>query len=120
MANITVIILTKNEEKNIKASIKSAKQIADRIIIVDSGSDDNTVDIAKKLGTETYYHEWCGHANQFNWALDHCNIQTEWVFRLDADERISHELAEEIEQQVKHSEGIDGYEMRWRVYFMGR
>ena len=83
MANITVIILTKNEEKNIKASIKSAKQIADRIIIVDSGSDDNTVDIAKKeLGTETYYHEWCGHANQFNWALDHCNIQTEWVFRL--------------------------------------
>ena len=50
MANITVIILTKNEEKNIKASIKSAKQIADRIIIVDSGSDDNTVDIAKKLG----------------------------------------------------------------------
>ena len=45
MANITVIILTKNEEKNIKASIKSAKQIADRIIIVDSGSDDNTIKI---------------------------------------------------------------------------
>lgn len=120
MNDITVIILTKNEEKNIKASVSSAKLIADRIIVIDSGSADDTVNIAKKLGADTFYHEWCGHANQFNWALDHCNIQTEWVFRLDADERITEELAKEIKQKVKHSEEIDGYEMRWRVHFMGK
>lgn len=120
MNDITVIILTKNEEKNIKASINSANQIADRIIVVDSGSDDNTIEIAKKFGVETYYHEWSGHANQFNWALDNCNIQTEWVFRLDADERITKELAGEVKQEIRKSQGIDGYAMRWRVYFMGK
>lgn len=120
MNDITVIILTKNEGKNIKASVTSAKLIADRIIVVDSGSDDDTVNIAKELGADTFYHEWCGHANQFNWALDNCNIQTEWVFRLDADERITEELAKEIKQKMNYSECVDGYEMRWRVYFMGK
>ena len=91
MLDITVIILTKNEEKNIEASIESSKQIANRIIIVDSGSTDNTIDIAKRMGIETYFHEWEGHAAQFNWALDNCDIDTTWVFRLDADERISRE-----------------------------
>ena len=122
MPNITVIILTKNEEENIKASITSAKQIAERIIVVDSGSTDRTVNIAKRNGADIFYHEWRGHAAQFNWALDNCNIQTEWVFRLDADERISEELATEIIYKLskKEADGIDGYAMRWRVYFMGK
>lgn len=120
MLDITVIILTKNEEKNIEACIASAKQIAKRILIVDSGSTDRTVEIAKASGAETFYHEWPGHAAQFNWALDNCNIETTWVFRLDADERISEELAHEIQREIDNldSEAIDGYEMRWRVYFM--
>lgn len=122
MADITVIILTKNEEKNIEACIASAGQIASRILIVDSGSTDYTVERARESGAEIFYHEWVGHAAQFNWALDHCNIQTEWVFRLDADERISEELAEEITQKLSltQSNAVDGYEMRWRVYFMGK
>lgn len=122
MPDITVIILTKNEEKNIEACISSAKAIAKRILVVDSGSTDNTVELAKKLGAETVYHEWCGHAAQFNWALDHCDIQTEWVFRLDADERVSHELADEITENLldNSSDCVDGYEMRWRVYFMNK
>lgn len=122
MSDITVIILTKNEEKNIKASIISSKQIAERIIVVDSGSNDKTIEIAKELGAEVYYHEWEGHAKQFNWALDNCSVKTEWVFRLDADERISKELACEINQKLKSTsiKNVDGYEMRWRIYFMGK
>ena len=122
MNDITVIILTKNEQKNIKKCILSAKQISNRIIIVDCGSDDQTVSIAKHCGAEVYYHAWEGHAKQFNWALDNCQIATEWVFRLDADERISEELAKEINHKLasKLSKHIDGYEMRWRVYFMGK
>lgn len=120
MADITVIIMTKNEEKNIEASIFSAKQIARKILVVDSGSTDGTVELAKKSGAETVFHEWSGHAAQFNWALDNCDIQTEWVFRLDADERISDELATEIEEKLKGIQLVDGYQMRWRVYFMGK
>ncbi len=116
---ITLIILTKNEEKNIAAAIESARQIASRILVVDSGSTDETVRIAKELGAETFFHEWEGHARQFNWALDHCDIRTTWVFRLDADERISEDLAEEI-KTVLSSPDADGYEMRWRIYFMGK
>ncbi len=117
---VTVIILTKNEEKNIEASISSAKQIAKRILVVDSGSTDRTLEIAREQGAEVVSHAWEGHARQFNWALDNCAISTSWVFRLDADERISKELADEIIKKLssKDSRGVDGYEMRWRIYFM--
>lgn len=122
MLDLTVIILTKNEEKNIKASIESAKQIAKRIVIVDSGSKDKTVEIAESNGADVFFHEWSGHAAQFNWALDNSNIQTEWVFRLDADERISKELATEILLRLSQEESnfVNGYAMRWRVYFMNK
>jgi len=122
MADITVIILTKNEEKNILACITSAKQVAERILVVDSGSNDNTVELAKANGAEIFFREWQGHAAQFNWALDHCDIKTTWVFRLDADERISEELAKEIRIKLTNnsSKKVNGYQMRWRVYFMGK
>lgn len=120
--DITVIILTLNEEKNISYCIQSAKDIADRILVVDSGSKDNTVSIAKENGADVVFHEWEGHAKQFNWALDNCNIKTEWVFRLDADERISTELSNEIREKVLNaiSEDINGFMMRWQIYFMGK
>lgn len=120
--DITVIILTKNEEKNIEHCIKSAKQIANRIVVVDSGSTDRTVERAQDYGGEVYFHEWPGHAAQFNWALDNCDIKTTWVFRLDADERISKELAIEINKKVIDNSysKINGFAMRWRVYFMGK
>ena len=117
--SITTIILTKNEEKNIKAAIESAEQISSRIIVIDCGSEDSTAEIAKSLGAEIYFHEWLGHAKQFNWALDNCDIKTPWVFRLDADERISEELAKEINNKIQNTL-VDGYEMRWRIYFMNK
>ena len=117
--NITTIILTKNEEKNIKAAIESAYQISSRVLIIDCGSEDRTIEIANDLGGEVYFHEWQGHAKQFNWALDNCSINTPWVFRLDADERISEELAKEINSKIIDSTN-DGFEMRWRVYFMDK
>lgn len=122
MSDITVIILTKNEEKNIERCIRSAKLIAKRIVVVDSGSTDQTVALARKDGCDVYYHAWPGHATQFNWALAECGIKTQWVFRLDADEQISKELAEEIHKTLASPEstGTDGYAMRWYVYFMGK
>ena len=119
---ITTIILTKNEEKNIRDAIMSAYPISSRIVVIDCGSDDKTVTIAKDVGAEVFFHEWEGHARQFNWALDNCNIKTTWVFRLDADERISNELADEIciDLSSEDSKNINGYEMRWQIFFMNR
>ena len=116
---ITLIILTKNEEKNIEAAVRSGQQIASRILVIDCGSTDRTVALAQALGAEVFHHDWEGHAKQFNWALDHGSVETPWVFRLDADERISEELAEEI-LRLPDEPGVDGYEMRWRVWFMGK
>lgn len=122
MLDVTVIILTKNEEANIHNCILSAKRIAKRVLVIDSGSTDKTLEVAQDDGAEVYYHEWQGHATQFNWALDNCDISTDWVFRLDADERISEELACEIAQKISNPEAatVNGYCMRWRVYFMGK
>ena len=122
MQNITVIILTKNEEKNIEKCICSAKLIADRILVIDSGSEDNTVRLAKRYGAEVFYHEWQGHAVQFNWALDNCKIDTEWVFRLDADEIITEKLANEIRGELKSekSKKVNAYALCWNMYFMGK
>ena len=121
MADITVIVLTKNEEKNITECLISAHKIAKRIIVIDCGSIDQTVTIARENGADVFFHEWEGHAAQFNWALDYCNIETEWVFRLDADERISDSLAKEISDIIcSNPLDCEGYEMRWRVFFMGK
>ena len=122
MEKITVIVLTKNEEKNIEKCIKSAFQIAERVLVIDSGSTDSTLEKATACGAETFYHEWQGHAKQFNWALDNCNIDTEWVFRLDADEVITKELADEITLKLSEDNDSDvcGYQMRFRLYFMNK
>ena len=116
---VTTIILTKNECKNIASAILSAKKISERVLVIDSGSKDETVQIAKNLGADVFVHEWTGHANQFNWALDNCAITTAWVFRLDADERITDTLAEEIMHRID-STTADGFELRWQVYFMNK
>lgn len=121
-SDITVIILSKNEGKNIEKCIQSAKLIAKRIVVVDSGSTDDTVALAEACGAEVYHNPWCGYAGQSNWALDNCNITTEWVFRLDSDERISEELAEEIHKELASPEAahINGYSMRIFIYFMNK
>lgn len=94
---MTVIILTKNEETNIERCINSVKGWVERIVVVDSGSTDRTVELAENLGAEIYHHEpFVDYAKQFNWAIDNTDIKTNWVFRFDADECVTPELKQEI------------------------
>lgn len=121
MANLTVIILTKNEEKNLKKCVSSIKNIASRIIVVDSYSTDNTELVAEELKLDFYEHKFENHALQFNWALENTNIQTNWVMKIDADEELTEELANEINDKLdKLSTNTTGVILRRRVYFMGR
>ncbi len=123
MNDITAIILTKNEEVNIARCINSITGLADRIVVVDSGSTDNTEKIAKGLGAEIYKHEPFEHyAKQFNWALDNVDVKTKWVYRIDADEVVTPELKKEIIEECNkhHDDSVNGLVMKFKVYFMGR
>ena len=98
---LAVAILTNNEEKNIVACVESAS-FADEIIVVDSGSDDSTVALARKLGAKVFEHKMTadGFAGQRNFALTKATAH--WILYLDADERILPETAQEIAAAIKN------------------
>lgn len=120
--DITVIILTKNEEINIEKCINSVDWVK-KIIVVDSGSNDKTVIKAEALGAETYINIQNGPFridSQRNWALDNIFIDTEWILFLDADEVIPTPLKFEIIKIIKDNDLIyDAYELTPRYLFWG-
>lgn len=122
MADVTIIILTKNEEINLPDCLESVKDFANRVVVVDSGSTDRTVEIAREYGAEVFVHTFETHARQFNWGLDNANIATKWTFRLDADERLTPELCTELELlMAEHdADDVNGVTMEAWLYFMGR
>ena len=95
MNSLAVLILTKNEEKNIAAAVDSAKLVTEEIVVIDSGSTDATVRIAREHGARTAFRAWDDDFSaQRNFALQ--QTQADWVFYLDADERITPELASAV------------------------
>ncbi len=119
--SLTAIILTQDEEINIKECLESITGLASQIILVDSGSRDKTVEIVKKFGVEVFEHPFENQARQFNWALDNLDIKNDWILRLDADEYLTEKLKAEITKKLKDtSDDVSGYYMKRRVYFMGR
>lgn len=122
MADVTFIILTKNEEQNLPDCLRSIRGFAKRAVVVDSGSDDDTCEVARSLGAEVLVHPFENYARQFNWALDNAGIDTRWTFRLDADERLTPELIAELEQlMADHADDdVNGVTMEAWLYFLGR
>jgi glycosyltransferase involved in cell wall biosynthesis len=121
MVDLTVLIITKNEENNIPKCIASLRGLAKRIVIVDSFSTDDTVERAKELGADVYQNPFIDHASQINWGLEHTDISTEWVMRIDADEELTEELAIEIGDRLDGMPGnVNGIELKRRVYFLNR
>jgi glycosyltransferase involved in cell wall biosynthesis len=119
--DLSVIILTYNEEKHIARCINSISSIVKNVFIVDSYSTDKTIEIAESLGAKVYQHEFINQAKQFQWGLDNCPINTEWVMRMDADEYILPELREEIKNKLPNiPKDISGIYIKRRVKFMGK
>ena len=120
--NISVLILTFNEELHIERCIKSLLPFTKEIFIVDSYSTDRTVEIAESLGAKVYQNKWPGnHAIQFQWGLENCPIETEWVMKMDSDEYVLPELAEEINVKMNTlEEDVSGVYIKRRVHFMDR
>ena len=100
MSKITVVVLTKNEEKNIVAVVQNAKKVAAEVLIVDSGSTDKTVQLAEDNGARVVYRAWDNDFSaQRNFALQH--VKTEWVLYLDADEIMNDELLVSVKSVVE-------------------
>ncbi len=122
MIDVTVIILTKNEEINLPDCLESLKGFAKRIVVVDSFSSDKTEEIAKIAGADFYQNQFVDYATQFNWGLDNVNITTKWTLRLDADERLTPKLCEELTSlcQIHDSDNVNGIVMEAWLYFMNK
>lgn len=121
MLDISVIILTFNEEIHIERCLRNARRFAKEIFVVDSFSTDKTVEIAKSMGAKVYQHEWKYPADQFNWALRNLPIKTEWVWKQDADEWLTDELIEELHQRIPQSSpGTNAYTAQCLRRFMGK
>lgn len=122
MIDLTTIILTFNEELNIEKCINSIKHISKRIVVIDSYSTDKTVEIARSLGAEVYQNKWVNYSTQYQYGIKISNIQTKWIMRLDADERLTKESAAELELLCLENENTDvnGIIVRFEVTFLGK
>jgi glycosyltransferase involved in cell wall biosynthesis len=120
---ISVLVLTYNEGRNLEACLESVSSLAGEIFVVDSGSSDGTVDVAKGHGAEVITHAFETHAKQWNWALRSLPFSREWTLCLDADHRVTVELADEIARLFRKGvslTGVDGFYVKRRQVFRGK
>ncbi len=121
MLDISVIILTYNEEIHIRRCLENVNRFASKVFVVDCFSTDRTAEIATDLGAEVVEHKWPGNqAAQFNWALNNLPISTQWVLRLDADEYLLPELVQELQDKLPSlPDDVSGVIFNRRHIFMG-
>jgi glycosyltransferase involved in cell wall biosynthesis len=117
MSKLTALIPCRNESANIRDCLESVKW-ADEIFVVDSFSSDDTLDICREYTDRIVQHEYVNSAAQKNWAIP--QAAHPWVLIVDADERVTPELADEIRRIVAADGPCDGYDLRRRSYFLGR
>ena len=118
---LTVVILTQDEARHIGRCIASLTGLADRIVIVDSGSTDATCTIAADAGAEVFHHKWRNYADQFNWALDNSQIDTDWTMRVDADEVVTLDLAAKLADRLTSTPpSVVGITVNRSMHFLGR
>ena len=110
---VTVVIATKNEERNLRDCLDSVR-FARQVIVVDSQSKDRTIEIAISKGAEVHQFHYDGDwPKKRNWALSNLAIKNEWILVLDADERVSPSLCEEISQAI-HTPDVDAFYLQWK------
>lgn len=121
MQDISVIMLTLNEERHIQRALENSFRFAKEVFVVDCYSTDRTVELATAMGAKVYQHKWINHSKQMAWALDNLPIRTEWVWRQDADEYLTDSLIAEIETTLPLNDGtVNGYTAPCLRKFMGR
>jgi glycosyltransferase involved in cell wall biosynthesis len=120
VAQVSVIILTFNEEANLPACLASLRGLDCELFVVDSGSTDATLRLARGAGARVFSHPFDTYAAQRNWAQRNLPLGCDWVLHLDADERLTPELVDEINRVLGGRPSVAGFVLRKRTLFMGR
>lgn len=115
---ISAVVITLNEERHIRRCLESLQGVADETIVVDSGSQDETVKIAGELGARTMSREWAGYSDQKNYGASFA--QYDWILSLDADECLSPALRNDILQAKQHLGGVVAFEFPRKAFYLGR
>ena len=119
--NLTIIILTYNEENRIQKVLDSVKGVTKNIFVVDSYSKDNTLKILEENGIRYESHPFENYSKQRNWAQENEPFENQWVMHLDADEPITKELENWIRNDFKNLKNkFDGFMFSRKTYFLGR
>ena len=123
-APITVVILTRDEEENLPACLESVRGWASDVVVVDSGSTDRTRHVAESHGVRLVTHRFESHVCQWRWVLEGVALDTDWIMGLDADQRVSSALKEDLERRFggdgRGTDGLDGFYVNRRQIFRGR
>lgn len=117
MVKVSATIITLNEAEHIAAAIESVRW-ADEILVVDSGSSDGTVDIARASGATVLTRAWTGYVDQKNFAAE--RAAHDWIFSLDADERVTSALAAEVRQVLDRGPAAHAYRITRVTFHLGR
>ncbi len=114
---ISLFIIAKNEERRIAACIASARDLVHEIVVVDGRSTDKTAQICKEMGAQVFKRRFDGFTNQKNYALS--KVTCEWALNLDADERLTPALKDEIRQAIRQTQHA-GYFIPFSNFFLGK
>ena len=115
---LSAIIITHNEELDLPGCLDSLKGLAQEVVVVDSGSTDRTREVATACGARVFHRDWPGYGPQKQFALEQAT--GEWVINVDADERVTPALAEEIKRILSQEALPNGYSIPFRLFFLER
>jgi len=122
-APLSIVVLTHNEERNLEVCLESVAGWAGEMFVVDSGSTDSTPAVAKRYGAAVFSHPFIDHRSQWSWAMENLPLSHDWVFGLDADQRVTPELRGELLALFSRPaslEGLDGLYVCRRQVFRGQ
>jgi glycosyltransferase involved in cell wall biosynthesis len=115
---ISAVLITFNEERRLEGALKSLAGIASEIVVVDCRSSDETAKIARRYTDRVFERAWTNFADQKNFGNDQASHP--WILSLDADERVSPELRQELEELKKTEPDVDAFCIPRKVYYLGR
>src|SRR5437763_1699159 len=118
MPRLSAYLIVKNEARDLPACLDSLKGLSDELVVVDDLSTDRTMDLARERGAKVFSRKLDGFGSQKQYALEQCT--GDWVLSIDADERVTPELAREISGIVSLGGGTAGYFIPRRMYFLGK
>ena len=119
--DLTAIILTHNEEKHIKRCILSIRKFVKKIIIIDSYSNDKTIQIAKKYKAKIYKHKFVNQSKQINWGIKNIKFTTKWLLRIDADEIFTNKLKDKLIVKLNDNrKNYNGITINRKIRFLNK